>query len=864
MCLLYLLLLNGSYGSSDRYLGSKEQRNESVADTSTHPICTHITSLLGQPIRRNEIHQMCQEEMDGRVIHEICQEACDEFVVDSRFLQFAKEDLPEFEFTIFNHEKETLLEIKQDHHVKSQPTKSFTEATTKSLTSEEAIATDERDCTDDTSFKFLLDNGQDDKMVNCAWLTENTSKADIRMKRYCKRGHVAGACLSSCGNCDCADDPLYIFPLAFSGMPVDCSWLEDKPSAMASRRSKYCLKDDARSATNGVGSKCIRSCGFCSGGTASPTTSASPSVSLAPTMPTTAPTFSCQDDDSFKFTIKSGKRKTCEWLSVKQKRRDKWCHKGDIAGACIKTCSNCECHDQSDYSFKAKNGFSRKCSWLQNKGRRNRYCYQGDAELGIASDIGSACMHSCKFCSRVTHAPSQMPTPVISEIPSNLPSISMSPTASSFPSISPSSHPSATSSMKATASITAEGVCKSSESLETAMINAIIETTPYTNTGGFEFSASIVDTISNCAAINVRSRNLQTSSIEYIIDFEIQTSIASNLPTEAQVIASLESNEGNIENEVEVNAGVVLTIADVELIEQPTSAPSSSSFPSSLPSIGPTATALPSNLPSMLPSMEPSSCVDNPSWAITLSNGVIVDCTNIGETGNWCTSSTYGGQIVNGLTASQACCVCGGSILFSNAPSVMSESPSISTSPSTLPSLSLSPSGQPSQSPSECADNPIWSIEIEVDDVMTTINCGNIGSNAAFCEASNVGRVVVNGFTAEDACCVCGATHFVSDYPSSIPSSLPSTSPSDFPSSIPSFEPSQLPSSSPSMIPSMIPSQSPSECVDKPSWTVNDNTGDFVCSDFTETWQCNWITANDDDGDSANDACCFCGGGSHK
>ena len=66
------------------------------------------------------------------------------------------------------------------------------------------------------------------------------------------------------------------------------------------------------------------------------------------------------------------------------------------------------------------------------------------------------------------------------------------------------------------------------------------------------------------------------------------------------------------------------------------------------------------------------------------------------------------------------------------------------------------------------------------------------------------------------------------------------------------------------MIPSMIPSQSPSECVDKPNWTVNDGTDDWVCSDFTEPWQCNWITADDGDNDSANDACCFCGGGSHK
>ena len=65
------------------------------------------------------------------------------------------------------------------------------------------------------------------------------------------------------------------------------------------------------------------------------------------------------------------------------------------------------------------------------------------------------------------------------------------------------------------------------------------------------------------------------------------------------------------------------------------------------------------------------------------------------------------------------------------------------------------------------------------------------------------------------------------------------------------------------MIPSMIPSQSPSDCVDKTSWTVNQDTVDYVCDDFTETWQCDLIMATDGGGHSANEACCFCGGGSH-
>lgn len=115
MCLLHLLLSKGSYGSSDRYMRSKEQRNkETVADVNTHPICTHITSLLSQPIRRNEIHEMCREEMDGKMIHEICQEACDEFVVDSRLLKSYREEILEFDFNIFSKFLASILFVQRD------------------------------------------------------------------------------------------------------------------------------------------------------------------------------------------------------------------------------------------------------------------------------------------------------------------------------------------------------------------------------------------------------------------------------------------------------------------------------------------------------------------------------------------------------------------------------------------------------------------------------------------------------------------------------------------------------------------------------------------------------------------------------
>ena len=94
--------------------GPLEREETVVADITTHPICTHITSLLSQPIRRNEIHEMCREEMDGKMIHEICQEACDEFVVDSRLLKSYREEILEFDFNIFSKFLAYILFVRRD------------------------------------------------------------------------------------------------------------------------------------------------------------------------------------------------------------------------------------------------------------------------------------------------------------------------------------------------------------------------------------------------------------------------------------------------------------------------------------------------------------------------------------------------------------------------------------------------------------------------------------------------------------------------------------------------------------------------------------------------------------------------------
>ena len=153
---------------------------------------------------------------------------------------------------------------------------------------------------------------------------------------------------------------------------------------------------------------------------------------------------------------------------------------------------------------------------------------------------------------------------------------------------------------------------------------------------------------------------------------------------------------------------------------QPSRDPSAE--PSHVPSI--TGSHPPSMIPSTEPSMDPSSqpsCIDDPNWE----NG---DTTCAGFPEYFCTT-TIGNFISNDKTASDACCVCGGSIMQTVEPS-------------------LTPSIEPSQQPSDCLDVDGWTVTFE----SITFTC------ASFEPGSSCTLLIeeYNGYTATQACCACG------------------------------------------------------------------------------------------------------------
>jgi len=162
-----------------------------------------------------------------------------------------------------------------------------------------------------------------------------------------------------------------------------------------------------------------------------------------------------------------------------------------------------------------------------------------------------------------------------------------------------------------------------------------------------------------------------------------------------------------------------------------------SQSPSDEPSLVPsdTPSEKPSDEPSISPSAMPSACNSSP-WTVdvALSGGgtTTYNCDNIGS---FCTEEGVGTQVDNDKTASQACCVCGGSLEHTVVPS-------------------MSPSNEPSQSPSGCvnypkADSSSWTTT----DDGTVYVCNDFApdSNCAIIETPGT-----DGKTATEACCNCG------------------------------------------------------------------------------------------------------------
>jgi len=54
-------------------------------------------------------------------------------------------------------------------------------------------------CSNESDFEFTLDNL--DKDVNCAWITQNKKRKEVRMERYCSTPDISAACPVACDKC---------------------------------------------------------------------------------------------------------------------------------------------------------------------------------------------------------------------------------------------------------------------------------------------------------------------------------------------------------------------------------------------------------------------------------------------------------------------------------------------------------------------------------------------------------------------------------------------------------------------------------------------------------------------------------------
>lgn len=131
------------------------------------------------------------------------------------------------------------------------------------------------------------------------------------------------------------------------------------------------------------------------------------------------------------------------------------------------------------------------------------------------------------------------------------------------------------------------------------------------------------------------------------------------------------------------------TYPSLQPSDQPSDQPSQqpSSFPSDEPSLQPSdgPSLQPSKQPSDQPSEQPSECRDDINWSVAISGGDLTCAA--ATTTTWCTEHAD----VRGMDKiiSEACCICGGSIDITIAPSDQ-------------------PSDQPSEQPSECNNKPSW------------------------------------------------------------------------------------------------------------------------------------------------------------
>ncbi|GFH60399.1 hypothetical protein CTEN210_16875 [Chaetoceros tenuissimus] len=171
-----------------------------------------------------------------------------------------------------------------------------------------------------------------------------------------------------------------------------------------------------------------------------------------------------------------------------------------------------------------------------------------------------------------------------------------------------------------------------------------------------------------------------------------------------------------------------------------------SEVPSNLPSISPSLlpssspSDAPSRIPSDSPSQVPTACVNSP-WSVqasTPSGTLTVDCDSLLV--GLCTDPTVGGLLSNDKTASEACCICGGT-------------QEKTITPSSAPSLI------PSEEPSACVDYVGTGGAWTVTQSSVVYTCDSFSPGSACGLVYTAGT---DGYTASQACCDCGGgTHVI-------------------------------------------------------------------------------------------------------
>ena len=113
------------------------------------------------------------------------------------------------------------------------------------------------ECVDDSTFDFLLENGN---ARTCSWITGNSRNTPQRIAAYCPSAHVRTRCPATCKFCQCKNDTSFKFVIE-GGEKKHCKWIDLNPFKIEQRRSEWC---GTCSKPSELANKCPEACGFCS------------------------------------------------------------------------------------------------------------------------------------------------------------------------------------------------------------------------------------------------------------------------------------------------------------------------------------------------------------------------------------------------------------------------------------------------------------------------------------------------------------------------------------------------------------------------------------------------------------------------